>query len=150
MAQTKPRANDAMTDVHPARRFYVEIEGTKQAVFTEVSGLQVEMQVFDYQEGGNNGFVHRLPGPVKVSNITLKRGLTASNEFFRWCMEVASNQVIKKHLSVLLYDTTGEEVARWNFQDAYPVKWIGPQFNSTSTSTAIETLELAHAGLELG
>ena len=139
-----------LTDVHPARRFYVEIEGHTQAVFTEVSGLQVEMQVFEYQEGGNNGFIHRLPGPVKVSNIILKRGLTTSNDFFKWCMEVALRQVSRKHLSVLLYDTLGEEVVRWNFHNAYPVKWVGPQFNSTSTATAIETLELAHDGLELG
>jgi len=137
-------------DVHPARRFYVQIEGYAQAVFTEVSGLQVEMQVFEYQEGGNNGFVHRLPGPVKVSNITLKRGLTTSNDFYTWCMKVASDQVERKHLSILLFDTKGQEVVRWNFQNAYPVKWIGPQFNSTSTATAIETLELAHDGLELG
>ena len=136
--------------MHPARRFYVEIEGHTQAVFTEVSGLQVEMQVFEYQEGGNNGFIHRLPGPVKVSNIILKRGLTTSNDFFKWCMEVASRQVSRKHLSVLLYNTLGEEVVRWNFHNAYPVKWVGPQFNSTSTATAIETLELAHDGLELG
>jgi phage tail-like protein len=139
-----------LTDVHPARRFYVQIEGYTQAVFTEVSGLQVEMQVFEYQEGGNNGFIHRLPGPVKVSNITLKRGLTTSNEFFKWCMKVASDQVERKHLSILLFDTHGDEVIRWNFHNAYPVKWIGPQFNSTSTATAIETLELAHEGLELG
>jgi len=136
--------------VHPARRFYVQIGGDTQAVFTEVTGLQVEMQVFEYQEGGNNSFVHRLPGPVKVSNITLKRGLTTSNDFFKWCMEVASRQVNRKHLSVCMYDTRGTEVARWNFQNAYPVKWIGPQFNSTSTATAIETLELAHEGLVLG
>ena len=137
-------------DVHPARRFYVQVEGCDQAVFTEVSGLQVEMQVTDYQEGGNNGFVHRLPGPVKISNITLKRGLTTSNDFFKWCMQVASNQVSRRHLSVLMYDTKGEEVVRWNFLNAYPVKWVGPQFTSTSAATAIETLELAHDGLVLG
>jgi phage tail-like protein len=117
-------------------------------VFTEVSGLQVEMQVTEYQEGGNNGFIHRLPGPVKVSNITLKRGLTTSNDFFKWCMEVATNKVRRRHLSVLMYDTKGTEVVRWNFHNAYPVKWVGPSFTSTSTATAIETLELAHEGLE--
>lgn len=137
-------------NVHPARRFYVEVAGVPMAVFTEVSGLQVEMQVFEYQEGGNNGFIHRLPGPVKVGNITLKRGITASNDFFKWCMEVATQKVNRQHVSVLMHDTRGTEVIRWNFQNAYPVKWVGPAFSSTSTSTAIETLELAHDGLELG
>lgn len=136
-------------DVHTARRFYVEIAGIPQAVFTEVSGLQFEMQVQEYQEGGNNGFVHRLPGPVKISNITLKRGLTTSNEFFKWCMEVANRSVSRRHVSVLMYDSRGRPVARWDYQNAYPVKWIGPQLNATTQATAIETLELAHTGVEL-
>jgi phage tail-like protein len=138
------------TDVHTARRFYVEIEGHPQAVFTEVSGLQVEMQVMEYQEGGNNGFIHRLPGPTKIGNLVLKRGLTTSNDFFKWCMEVITRNVSRRHVSVLLYDTQGQEVVRWNFHNAYPVKWVGPQFTATSQATAIETLELAHDGLELG
>jgi phage tail-like protein len=138
------------TAVHTARRFYVEIAGIPQAVFTEVSGLQVDMQVHEYQEGGNNGFVHRLPGPVKVGNLTLKRGLTTSNEFFKWCMEVATRSVERRHVSVLMYDLRGVAVARWDFLNAYPVKWVGPQFTATSQATAIETLELAHSGVELG
>src|ERR671932_254038 len=98
------------TDVHTARRFYVEIEGHPQAVFTEVGGLQVEMQVMEYQEGGNNGFIHRLPGPTKIGNLVLKRGLTTSNDFFKWCMEVITRNVSRRHVSVLLYDTQGQEV----------------------------------------
>src|SRR5437016_8239237 len=68
---------------HAACRFYVEV-GTKgsgreiQALFTEVSGLQVEMQVMDYEEGGVNNYIRRLPGRLKVGNVTLKRGLTKS------------------------------------------------------------------------
>src|SRR4030081_598855 len=75
---------------YAANRFYVGIgkgQGSKeiQAVFTELSGLQVEMVLTDYEEGGTNNFVHRLPGRLKVGNITLKHGLTKSNEFLRWC-----------------------------------------------------------------
>ena len=54
-------------DSYPNCRFYVEIDGMAQAVFTEVSGLQLEMEVMEYQEGGNNDFVHRLPGRTKSS-----------------------------------------------------------------------------------
>jgi phage tail-like protein len=138
------------SEVQAACRFYVEIGGQPQAVFTEVTGLQLEMQVTEYQEGGNNGFIHRLPGPVKVGNITLKRGLTSSNELFKWCMEVVSRQVSRQHVSVLMFDSTGQTVVRWNFRNAYPVKWVGPQFSAVGTTAAIETLELAHDGMELG
>ena len=136
-------------DSHPNCRFYVEIDGMAQAVFTEVSGLQLEMEVMEYQEGGVNDFVHRLPGRTKSSNLTLKRGMTSSNEFFNWYAELAAGKITPKNVSVVMYDVKGNELARWNLIKAYPVKWIGPQFNAHDAAAAVETLELAHERLEL-
>ncbi len=135
---------------HPDCRFYVEINQQKEAVFTEVSGLQFEMDVLEYQEGGLNDVVHRLPGPTKVSNLTLKRGMTRSNEFFKWYAEVARGQITRRNVSVVMYDVKGEELTRWNLENAYPVKWIGPQFSAEGKAIAVETLELAHGGVKLG
>jgi phage tail-like protein len=137
-------------DAYPSCRFYVEIEGTKEAVFTEVSGLQSEITVTEYEEGGNNGFVHRLPGRAKVGNVTLKRGLARSNEFLKWHMEIASGDISRRNVTVLMYDPAGKEVMRWNFINAYPVKWVGPQFEADKTAAAVETLELSHEGMTLG
>ncbi len=142
----------AMTaeEAYPVCRFYVMFDEKVQGVFTEVSGLQVEMDVMEYQEGGNNGFVHRLPGFTKVSNITLKRGMTQSNEFFKWCASIAGGKFTRRNVSIVMYDTAGEELMHWDFQNAYPVKWIGPQFKASEATAAIETLELAHEGIMLG
>ena len=130
---------------HAACRFYVEIGGGGkqiQAVFTELSGLQVEMQTMDYEEGGTNSFVHRLPGRLKVGNITLKHGLTKSNDFLKWCMHIE-----RKNVTVVMYDVAGKPVVRWHFNKAYAVKWTGPSFTADSTAMAIETVEIAHQGL---
>jgi phage tail-like protein len=130
---------------HAACRFYVEIgDGGKQiqAVFTELSGLQVEMQVMEYEEGGTNSFVHRLPGRLKVGNITLKHGLTKSNDFLKWCMKLE-----RKNVTVVMYDVKGQPVVRWHFNKAYPVKWTGPSFTADSTAMAIESVEITHQGL---
>jgi phage tail-like protein len=137
-------------DSYPNCRFYVEIGGMAQAVFTEVSGLQLEMEVMEYQEGGVNDFVHRLPGRTKSGNLTLKRGMTSSNEFFKWYAELAQGKFTAKNISLVMYDVTGAKLAHWNLIKAYPVKWIGPQFSAHDAAVAVETLELAHAGLELG
>ena len=142
-ATSEPRSVGA----HAACRFYVEIgskSGSKQiqALFTEVSGLQVEMQVTEYEEGGTNTFVHRLPGRLKVGNVTLKRGLTKSNEFLKWCMKLE-----RRNVTVVMYDVAGQPVIRWNFANAYPVKWVGPQFTADSSTLAIESIELTHDGL---
>lgn len=138
------------SEAYPICRFYVMFDDKAQGVFTEVSGLQVEMDVMEYQEGGNNGFVHRLPGYTKISNLTLKRGMTSSNEFYKWFMEVASGKIKRRHVSVMMYDVEGKKLMQWDFTNAYPVKWIGPQFRATDTAAAIETLELAHEGVALG
>ena len=139
-----------ITDAHPGSRFYVEVGGATQAVFTEASGFSYEMAIEDVEEGGNNGFVHRLPGRCKVGNLTLKRGLTRSLEFLKWNIEVANGGEIKRqNLSVILYNSDGTEWVRWNFKNAYPVKWSGPQIKSDDASCAIETLEFAHEGLSI-
>ncbi|HNP73716.1 MAG TPA: phage tail protein [Kouleothrix sp.] len=129
-------------------RFYLQIEGVSKAVFAEISGLQVETEIFEYAEGGNNGFVHRLPGPIRVGNITLKRGLAGSDELFKWYMKIVQGKLDdRRNLSVLIYNTEGEELQRWNFIKAYPVRWVGPSLDANNSSVAIETFELAHAGL---
>jgi phage tail-like protein len=138
-----------LPDALPSYRFYVEIDAIPQAVFTEVNGLQVETEVMEYKEGGNNGFIHRLPGRTKVGNITLKRGMTRSNEFFTWYLGIAfGRKIIRRNLSIVMYDTLGKEVMRWDFINAYPVKWTGPQFNAGGSASAVETVELAHDGLK--
>jgi phage tail-like protein len=142
-------ASSTAIQAHPGCRFYVAIEGIPQAVFAEASGLAVEMAVEEVEEGGNNEFVHRMPGRSKVSNLTLKRGISNSNEFLKWSLEVAQGKLTRRNLSVIVYNPDGTELMRWNYANAYPVKWTGPQFKSDDTANAIETLELAHEGLKV-
>lgn len=136
------------TDPYLASRFFVEIGGIQHAGFTECSGLQVETEVFEYSEGGQNEFVHKLPGRSSFSNITLKWGMTDSNELWEWYQAVIRGQVERKDLSVVQYDSEMNEKWRWNLAAAFPVKWIGPAFNAGKAGVSIETLELAHHGFK--
>ena len=148
-ASASDNGASTMTGAHAACRFYVEVgakEGAIQAVFSEVSGLQVEMQVTEYEEGGINTFIHKMPGRLKVGNVTLKHGLTKSNDFMRWC--VAPN-IERRNITVVMYDSYGKAVVRWNFAGAFPVKWTGPQFSADSTAMAIESIEFAHRGVSI-
>jgi phage tail-like protein len=136
-----------MAEAYPAHRFYVQIGGDTQGVFTEVSGLQVELEVMDYREGGNNAFVHRLPGFTMMGNLSLKRGIVLKNDFYTWFTQIASGQFVSKNLSLVMYDEQGSPVITWNFTNAYPVKWVGPHFQASAATVAVETLELAHEGI---
>lgn len=135
-------------DPYPAYTFYVEIGGIAQAAFSECSGLEVQIEVLEYEEGGLNGYVHKLPGRVKYSDLTLRHGSAGSDELWEWYLDVCQGTIERKNFSVILFDPAGTEVRRWSFNGAYPIKWTGPQFNASEGKVAIETLVLAHQGLQ--
>jgi len=128
--------------------FAVEISGLLVAGFSEVSGLQAETEVQEYREGGVNGYVHKRAGPVKyASNLTLKKGITDSTELWCWYRDVMNGTIKRKPVDVVLMNSAGEEWRRWKLQNAYPVKWTGPDMKAAASEVAVEILELAHEGL---
>ncbi len=132
---------------YTAFNFSVEIHGLIVGGFSEVSGLQAETETEEYHEGGLNNCVHKLPKVTKYSNLVLKRGIIDSTKLWDWYQSVIAGQIQRYNGSVILLDSTGNEKKRWNFDGAYPVKWVGPDLKGDSNTVAIETLELAHKGL---
>ena len=132
-------------DPHATFRFSVQIDGIDEAVFSECSLPSMEVEVLEHKEGGYNAGVHQLPGRVKSGRITLRRGVTQSNELLEWYGDIAKGELEKaqRQISVVMYDSTLSEVMRWNFDRAYPVKWTAPTFKTSDSAIAIETLELA-------
>ena len=128
-------------------RFLEEIDGLIVGGFSEVQGLEAEIETEEYREGGVNGFIHRLPKMTRQSNLTLKRGLTGSDVLWFWFKDASDGWVSRRDGSIILLDEHGEEAWRWNFAGAYPVKWTGPELRADSSSIAVESIELAHQGL---
>lgn len=127
--------------------FLVEIEGLVVGGFSEVSGLQVEIEVQEYREGGMNEYIHKLAGPTRYpSNLVLKRGLTDA-ALWIWHQEGRKGAIRRRNGSIVLLDSAGVEKWRWNFLGAYPVRWLGPDLRGGSNEVAVETLELVHHGL---
>jgi phage tail-like protein len=136
-------------DPFPAFKFCVEIGGITEAIFSECSGLEAEVDVFEYEEGGLNTYVHKLPGRVKYADLTLKRGMATSDALWEWYTQTLQGQIERRNVSVTLYDSAGEQYRRWNFQEACPVRWTGPEFRADENRVAIETLVLSHRGMQL-
>lgn len=135
-------------DPYATFNFVVEIDNLEVGGFSEVSGLQVEIQTHDYREGGVNDFVHKLPGPAHYpSNLVLKRGLIDAQTLWQWQRDVIQGRIERKNGAIVLLDNQREERWRWNFVNAYPVKWTGPTLNASGNNVAIETLELTHGGI---
>jgi phage tail-like protein len=134
------------TRVDPYRgfNFLVEIDGISQAGFQECSGLDASTDAVDYREGNYPNHVAKLTGLNKYSPISLKRGITDSDELWKWRQTVIDGKTERKSGSIVLLDEAGAEKLRWNFINAWPSKWTGPAFNSTGNAVAVETLELTH------
>ena len=136
------------TDPFPGFCFEVLVGGRPLGGFSECSGLQLETEVLDYAEGGLNTVLHKLPVRTKQSNIRLKRGI-ADRSLWDWHAELAGGVVWRRSGSILIHDLGGSQVlAEWQFHDAYPVKWVGPELDATQSRIALETLELVHQGLQ--
>ncbi len=134
-------------DPYRSYNFLVEIDGMTRAGFRECSGLDTSQDPIDYREGGEALHVRKLPGLVKYSNISLKRGITDDAELWEWRKKAMDGKVERKNGSIILLDDTGTEKLRWNFVEGWPSKWTGPTFNATGNEVAIETLEIAHEGV---
>jgi phage tail-like protein len=141
-------ATGSRTDPYRGFNFMVEIDGITQAGFQEVSGLDASTDSVDYREGTDPLHARKLPGLNKYTAITLKRGITDTDELWKWRQTVMDGKAERKNGSIILLDDTGAEKIRWNFANGWPTKWTGPSFNSTSTAVAIETLEITHEELK--
>ena len=129
--------------------FLVEIDGITQAGFSDCSGLGSSNDPVEYREGGDNTTMRKLPGQTKYTNISLKRGLSDSRELYDWYRLVVTGRAERRNGSIVVLDAAGlTEVVRWNFFNAWPIKMEGPTFSAKGNEVAIETLELAHEGLE--
>jgi phage tail-like protein len=137
-------------DPYVSFNFLVEIDGITRAAFQEASGLDSTIDVIEHREGGENITTRKYPGQVKYSNISLKRGMTEDHDLYDWHRQWVTGDPAgqRKNGSIVLLDRQGQEKARWNFFNAWPAKWTGPSFNAEGTDIAIETLELAHEGVQ--
>ena len=145
MAQTGQRV-----DPYGSFDFLVEIDGITRASFQEASGFECSIDVAEYREGGDNETLRKLPAKTKYSNIVLKWGSADDADLYNWHLQWVKGDLAatRRNGSIILLDRQGNEKIRWNFVNAWPVKWMGPSFSAKGNDIAIETLELAHEGLE--
>ena len=140
-------ATGQRVDPYRGFNFLVEIDGITQAGFQEVDSLDSSTDPIEYREGADPNHARKLPGLNKYSAITLKRGITDSDELWKWRATVVSGKIERRNGSIILRDDAGQEKIRWNFLNGWPSKWAGPALNATNSAVAIESLEITHEEL---
>jgi phage tail-like protein len=136
-------------DPYAGFNFIVEIDGVTVGGFAECAGLTTETNIIEYRNGDENDTPRKLPGQEKYTNITLKRGYTQSKELWEWRKQVIAGQTQRRPGTIQLLDEARNPALKWNFVEGWPSKWEGPALNAKNNDVAIESLEIAHEGLEL-
>jgi phage tail-like protein len=141
-----------MAEVLGALRWYLEIDGITEGVFKDVSGLDSETEVIEHRVTGKGGnlIITKIPGILKWPNIVMKRGITDDRRLHDWRSKIEDGQVEtnRKNGTITLYAPDGTAVAKYSFKRAWPCKFKGPALDSSKNELAIESLELAHEGME--
>jgi phage tail-like protein len=131
-------------------RFQVTIDHHESlGNWSKCEGLQFEYDIHEYREGGQNGFVHRIPGRRKYQNIKLTRPLDKrSREVAAWLSSLEGP--FGGHTGqIKVMDGQGETVVAWDIADVFPARWSGPTLDINGKETAMEVLELGHNGLRV-
>lgn len=129
-----------------ALRFSVTIGSYTIERFTQVDGLTAEWEVEEFREGGQGGFVHRLPKGLKHTNVRMIRPIDRDSAQIAAWFTRTSQRLERHEATIAAYDGNRREVARWELAGAWPLKYTGPSLLSTAALAATETLEIAHTG----
>jgi len=113
--------------------------------FQEVSGLDVEMEMDTFVEGGQNRFTWKLPKRAKYSDIVLKRGLFMGSGIILWCQNAFENFVFEPvNITVSLLNSDHVPLQAWYVVNAIPKKWSISNFNAQENSVVVESITLSY------
>jgi phage tail-like protein len=139
-------------ELHNSIHFQVMIDGVHYGSFTECVLPDLQLETEDIKEGGQNTYIHKLPVRVNVGTVKLRHGITKDTELLTWYRQILRGDVenATRQVSIVLLDRTGAILTTWGFRDAYPVKWTAPSLKAGDSAIAIEEIEFAHRGFEVG
>ncbi|MDR1952982.1 MAG: phage tail protein [Clostridiales Family XIII bacterium] len=140
--------------------FAVSISGSPgEAAFSEITGLESTVDVIEFRQGNSGSLAPtKIPGLVKVGNLSMKFGITASTNFRRWIADCIHHQrvgSIRTQIIIELIDirmssptvlaasgNAGEKA--WVLENAWVTKYSGTDLNALQSEVAIETIEIAY------
>jgi phage tail-like protein len=127
-------------------RFVVVIDGVPLGNWQKCEGLTITYKTESYEEGGQNGYVHKLPGRVEYENIKLTRPVDPTSGGVATWVASVQLKTTRGTAAITVLDPRGIPVTVYMLYGVYPTKYAGPSFDVSSKNVAMETLELAHNG----
>lgn len=113
--------------------------------FQEVTGLTVDVNLDTYNEGGENRFVHRLPGRTRYSDLVLKRGMTLVSGVTAWYLDAIENfNYQPTNMLISLLNEDHIPVSSWYVANAIPIKYDITGLNAEQNQIVIESMTLRY------
>ncbi len=139
------------TNYVSTNRFYIEMESTIKASFSECSSIGIDIEPVTYLEGGVNDQVRLMLGDPKFSPITLKRGVTNDLIFWEWMKNILdpAKKVERRNVNIVVFNQAGETMQCWTLLGAVPVGWKAPAMQASQNEIAVEELTLGYEGLQV-
>lgn len=125
-------------------------EGSIVGGFSDVSGLDTDITYAEYRNGNERvNTVRKVPNTHKVSDVTLKRGLIGSLDFWEWVKGVRDGTADPRNVSITMLDEARQAVVTYTLRKAQPKKYTGPTLAAKGGEVAMEELVIVHEGLEM-
>ena len=140
-----------MPDLTPSFIFVLEIDSVERGSYRKCSGIESETETIEYKEATKDGrmIIRKVPGAMKWSDITLERRIDDSKYLWEWRKQVIDGDIdgARRHGSIVAKNSKMEEVGRWNFENGWPSKWTGADFDAGANEVATEKIVIPHEGL---
>src|SRR6478672_5212080 len=108
--------------------------------FSECSGLEMQLDVEEYREGGRNSEVLQFPTRVKWGKVTLKKGFAMSGELWDWHYSFAEGNGKRRDGVIALMNTLHIPVQAWYFRRGLPVRYAAPSLHAYQNTVAVESI----------
>jgi phage tail-like protein len=145
------RSSDLEEDPLLGFNFMLELEGKIAGYFTEVSGVGSENEVIEHKVVDTKGheLVRKLPGRLKWTDVSLKRGITTNLEIWKWRETVVTGKMqdARQDITIHMMDRSYQAKLTWHFSKAWPSKVSGPTFKADDNSFAVEEVTIVHEGM---
>jgi phage tail-like protein len=145
-----PAAAGAPTNPYRNYRYRVTVaQGGIEGHFTRMEGLGMRVHPIRYAEGGSDGRVHQLVGPVEYTEVRLHYGIVSTDQagLWTWLQASQTNQSDRRNVMIDLLGPDPNDVYGYVLEEAWICEWMMAPLDGLGRDFAVETIALAYQSI---
>ena len=116
--------------------------------FSNVTGLEGDLEVAEYREGGYNR-TYKLPGRGDFGPATFERGATENTAVFEWFKEALDGCGPRTDVHVRELDCNGNVVKTWVLYEAWARRFQAGDKDASSSEVSVEIVEVEFEDMDV-